>query len=65
VESTRTKLRAARCPDCGEAVHLDGRLLIGEVFGCSHCGAQLEVANADPLELEPFSKVDAEEEDYV
>lgn len=40
-----------------------GRLLIGEVFGCAKCGAPLEVASPDPLELEPFARVDEEEED--
>jgi lysine biosynthesis protein LysW len=57
--------RCARCPDCGAEVRLVGRLLIGEVFGCGQCGAQLEVANSDPLELEPFAKVEIEEEDLV
>jgi len=63
--STRTLMRTALCPDCGGEVRLDGRLLIGEVLGCALCGAQVEVASSDPLELEPFAKVDAEEEDYV
>jgi lysine biosynthesis protein LysW len=67
VESTtRSRIRTARCPDCGGEVHLDGRLLIGEVFGCAQCGAQIEVASSDPLELEPFARVDdAEEEDFL
>jgi len=44
-------------------VRLLGRLLIGEVFGCSQCGAPLEVASTDPLELEPFARIEVEEED--
>jgi len=40
-----------------------GRLLIGEVFGCSRCGAQLEVASVEPLVLEPFARIEEEEED--
>ena len=39
--------------------------LIGEVFGCGRCGAQLEVSSAEPLELEPFSRIEQEEEDFV
>lgn len=41
-----------------------GRLLIGEVFGCGRCGAQLEVASSDPVVLEPFRRIEAEEEDF-
>ena len=39
------------------------RPMIGEVFGCGSCGAQLEVANTDPLTLEPMARVEDEEED--
>lgn len=46
-------------------MRLLGRLLIGEVFGCGRCGAQLEIANSDPAVLEPFARIDQEEEDYV
>lgn len=59
--TTRFKTSAALCPSCGDEVRLVGRLLIGEVFGCGHCGAQLEVANAEPLVLEPLARVDQEE----
>jgi hypothetical protein len=44
-------------------VRLLGRLLIGEVFGCARCGAPLEVANPDPLVLEPFARIEEEEDD--
>ena len=66
VEST-THLTSeiARCPGCGCNVRLVGRVLIGEVFGCGHCGAQVEVASSDPVELEPFARVEEEEEDFV
>jgi hypothetical protein len=46
-------------------VRLVGRLLVGEVFGCGQCGAQLEVASPDPVMLVPFAKVEEEEEDFV
>jgi lysine biosynthesis protein LysW len=39
-------------------------MMIGEVFGCERCGAQVEVASTDPLELEPFAKVEEDEEDF-
>jgi alpha-aminoadipate carrier protein LysW len=56
--TTRLKIQLAHCPDCGGEVRLTGRLLIGEVLGCGTCGAQLEVANVDPIALEPLAKVD-------
>ncbi len=66
MESTTQLLtKSALCPECGAEVRLVGRLLIGEVFGCSQCKAQIEVASCDPLELEPFAKVEEEEEDFV
>ena len=62
--SIRLKTRNALCPDCRAEVRLVGRLLIGEVIGCSACGSQLEVARTDPVELERIAKVEAEEEDF-
>ena len=58
--STRLKTRTAACPCCGGEVRLLGRLLIGEVFGCGRCGAQLEVASCEPAVLEPFARIDQE-----
>lgn len=59
--TTRLKASTAKCPACGAEVRLFGRLLIGEVFGCGQCAAQLEVASTDPVVLEPFARVDEEE----
>ena len=39
--------------------------MIGEVFGCGNCHAQLEVASTDPLTLEMLAKVEEDEEDFV
>jgi lysine biosynthesis protein LysW len=38
--------------------------MIGEVFGCGKCSAQLEVAGLDPVTLEPFARVEEEESDF-
>jgi len=35
--------------------------MIGEVFGCGKCSAQLEVAGTDPVTLEPLAKIDDDE----
>jgi len=63
VTTTRLETRAALCPVCKAEIRLFGRLLVGEVFGCAACGAELEVASPDPLELETFARVEVEEED--
>lgn len=61
--STLTQIRTTACPACGAEVRLVGRLLIGEVYGCGHCAAQLEVASVEPALLEPFAKVDDGEDE--
>jgi lysine biosynthesis protein LysW len=63
VTTTRLKTRTAVCPLCDAEVRLLGRLLVGEVFGCGKCGAQLEVASPDPVVLEPLARIEEEEED--
>ena len=63
--STSAQSRTVSCPDCGGAVRLVDRLMIGEVFGCGSCGSQLEVAGTDPLVLEALAKVDEDEEDFA
>lgn len=45
-------------------LELPTRLLIGEVFDCESCGAQLEVASITPAVLEPLAKVEEDEEDF-
>ena len=44
-------------------MNLDGRPLIGEVVDCPQCRATLEVASIHPLVLEPFARIEEEEED--
>ena len=63
VTTTGIITRASLCPVCDTEMRLWGRVLIGEVFGCGRCGAQLEVASYEPLVLEPFARVEEEEED--
>jgi len=63
VTTTRLRTRAALCPVCSAEVRLLGRLLVGEVFGCAECGSPLEVASPEPLVLEPFARIEEEEED--
>lgn len=56
--SVLLKNTTASCPDCGAAVRLAGRPLIGEVVGCGACGAPLEVVHLAPATLEPLARID-------
>jgi lysine biosynthesis protein LysW len=42
----------AFCPDCEEPVHLGGRPKVGQRIVCLNCGADLEVVEVSPLELD-------------
>ena len=39
------------CLDCGQAIHLTGAWA-SQLIRCQSCGAELEVINIDPLELD-------------
>ena len=61
-EGSRTESGSrATCPRCEGGFGLKGRLMIGEVFDCPHCGAPLEIAELEPLAIEPFARIDDEE----
>jgi len=59
--TTRIEVRSAHCPACKAQLQLGGRQMIGEVYGCGQCGAQLEVASTEPLLLEPLARIDEQE----
>ncbi|CAN5596674.1 hypothetical protein BH10CHL1_BH10CHL1_25300 [soil metagenome] len=42
----------ANCIECDEEVEINGRLTLGKKVTCSSCGAELEVASINPLELD-------------
>lgn len=58
--ATGTKMSAA-CPECGAEVQLESNVEKGEIVQCSDCGADLEVTNVSPVELELAPE---EEEDW-
>jgi alpha-aminoadipate carrier protein LysW len=39
------------CPTCGAGVDAPDNVETGEIIDCGACGAELEVLDADPLEL--------------
>lgn len=40
-------------------------MLVGEVARCSRCDSFLEVSELEPLELEPYRRIEEVEEDYL
>lgn len=52
------------CPECQSSLDFDEEELdIGEEFTCEECGANLRVADKDPLELEKSDTDEEREED--
>lgn len=41
----------ASCPGCEASLTIEEEIAEGETLECPECGAQLEVVNANPLEL--------------
>lgn len=39
------------CPECAGAVALTDNPLAGEIVECPECGAELEVASLEPVQL--------------
>ncbi len=50
----------AHCPECDNEIRLD-KPIRGEIVTCSDCGAELEVTNENPLQLDLAPQ---EEEDW-
>lgn len=51
----------ARCPECEVAIDIDNDVEEGQQLDCPECGADLEVVNTNPVELDLV--VDEEEEE--
>ena len=49
------------CPVCGAEIELAGDAIVGELLVCDDCGAELELKNLDPVELD---EAPAAEEDW-
>jgi lysine biosynthesis protein LysW len=39
------------CPDCGQRIALNRTPKLGQRLVCTHCGTELKVVKAQPLEL--------------
>ena len=53
----------AACPECEAVIDMENEIEEGQTLDCPECGAELEVVNTNPVELELISKEDEEEED--
>jgi lysine biosynthesis protein LysW len=40
------------CPECDEKIRVPGKPRLGQRFTCFNCGAELEVINLDPVEID-------------
>lgn len=49
------------CPECEGPVSVPADAMVGEIVPCAGCGAELEVAAVDPVELQLAPEV---EEDW-
>ena len=55
--------RMAYCPECEAAIDVDAEdVEEGRRLDCPECGAELEVVNTNPLELEVISSGSEEDE---
>ena len=54
----------ALCPECEAVIDVEeGDLEEGQRMDCPECGAELEVVNTNPLELDVISSGEEEEEE--
>lgn len=47
-----TSTAVAPCPDCGYEIRLGSNHREGQIVSCPDCGADWEVINLEPLELD-------------
>jgi lysine biosynthesis protein LysW len=57
------KVTLVDCPDCDEVIRLKGKPRLEQRVTCRSCGAELEVINLTPLELDWVYDYD-DEDDY-
>ena len=52
----------AFCPECRTAIDIEDDVEEGQTMDCPECGAELQIVNTNPVELEVVSSEDEEEE---
>jgi alpha-aminoadipate carrier protein LysW len=53
----------AHCPECEATIEIEDDVEEGAKLDCPDCGAELEVVNTNPVELDVISSGEEEEED--
>jgi alpha-aminoadipate carrier protein LysW len=53
----------AFCPECRTAIDIEDDVEEGQTMDCPECGAELQVVNTNPVELELISSEEEEEEE--
>ena len=53
----------AFCPECRTAIDIEDDVEEGQMMDCPECGAELQVVNTNPVELESISSEEEEEEE--
>lgn len=56
-----TKTVVVGCPSCDEDIRLKGEIRLGKQVMCPNCGADLEIINTNPIDLD----WSYEDHDYV
>jgi len=52
----------AFCPECEARIDIDDEVEEGQTLDCPECGAELEVVNTNPVELDLVPDEEEEEE---
>jgi alpha-aminoadipate carrier protein LysW len=60
-EGTTKTMTTATCPECDADVTIPADAMENELIACAECGAELEIINLNPVELELAPEV---EEDW-
>lgn len=53
----------AHCPECEAVIDVEDDVEEGALMDCPDCGAELEVVNTNPVEINVISSEEAEEEE--
>ncbi len=53
----------AYCPECEAAIEVEDDVEEGATLDCPDCGAELEVVNTNPVELDIISHGEEEEDE--
>lgn len=51
------------CPECEAVIEVEDELEEGQTLDCPECGAELEVVNTNPVELDLVEDEEEEEEE--